>query len=196
MSGDVFIVTYVALWVLVVILGFALFALYQHFGQMYIGSPEGRASHGPSEGTHLPSQRATSLDGSSIELPPPGRPALLLFATTSCRLCTELRGSISVVARRHPDVVVQVVCGGHPRTVESWSEPLKPDVAVVVDKRRGIAASYGIGLTPFLVAVDTEGVVRIKGIATDQSSLEFAAAELGSAQSHAPTAHRLEVSHG
>jgi thioredoxin-related protein len=196
MTRDLFMISYAALWVLVATLAVAVFALYQHFGQMYIGSPAGRARHGPEEESQLASRTAVALDGSAVAIPPEGTPALLLFTTTTCRLCSELRGSISAVAQRHPEVATVVICGGHRTTVAAWSQQLDAAVTVVIDKRRALAATYRIGLTPFLVAVDATGVVRIKGIAGDEAALEFAAHEVSSAHTTVSTAQHLEVSHG
>ena len=36
--------TYIALWLLVVVLAVGVYALYYHFGEMYLTSPEGRAT--------------------------------------------------------------------------------------------------------------------------------------------------------
>jgi len=85
------VVSNIVLWMLVILEALALFALYQHFGEMYLTTREGRQSQGPSVGSPLKRVDATDISGVARGLPTQSRPAFLLFASTSCPLCERLR---------------------------------------------------------------------------------------------------------
>lgn len=175
MSGW-FRVSYIALWVLLGVLVVAILALYNHFGQMYITSREGRLAHGPTEGSTLRATDAVDSAGTPLRLPLPGRRTMLLFVTTDCPLCNELKPSLSGFARAHPESAVVVICAGTPDAVARWAYDLAEPVLVVADKTAAIAAGYGITLTPFLAVTDEAGVVLTRGIVNAEADLELALA--------------------
>lgn len=167
-----FLVSYIALWLLVGILIVAVFALYHHFGQMYLNSREGREAHGPDPLQPLAAIDGIDVDGFPTSLPDIGRPTFLLFATTDCPLCTDLFPAINDFAERRSDIAMAVVCGGDREEVAEWARGLSDVVTVVPDPRQRLAARYRIGITPFLVAVDREGVVQMRGIVNSLAGLE------------------------
>ncbi|WP_433346853.1 redoxin family protein [Microtetraspora malaysiensis] len=175
--NTLFVISYVVLWVLVVVLAGAVFALYHHFGQMYMTSPEGRVAHGPEEGSLFPALDTKDLDGEVVTLPAQDRPFIAVFASTGCTLCGALRSVLRKFAAEHPDVLVVVICDGHPRAVREWAGDLASAVRVIPDPRGRIAARYEIGLTPFSVAVSHDGRVRSRGIVNGLDGLELAAHE-------------------
>jgi hypothetical protein len=170
-----FLASYIALWVLVAVLAVALLALYNHFGQMYMSSREGRAAHGPAEGSALAPAEARDVLGTPVTIPVPGRDTLMVFTTTQCELCDELKPGLNRLARAHPECAVLVICGGEREPVERWGRDL-PDPVLVPDRTSHIAARYGIGLLPFLVMTSETGVVVTRGIVNSEQDLELALA--------------------
>lgn len=170
MSGPV-LVSYVALWVVVVVMAVALFALYHHFGEMYLGTREGRSSQGPAMRRALRPLEAVSVAGTPVSLPRPGSPALLVFADTGCKVCSKLRPDLVQLRREWPEVDVVAVCGGTPDDVRAWAAELD-GVPVVPDPGNAAMARYRVGLSPFAVAVDATGVVRSKGVASTREGLD------------------------
>lgn len=171
MSGWL-LVSYVALWVLVAAFAVALLALYNHFGQMYMSSREGRAAHGPDEGRELPPADARNVDGGALTIPAPGRETVVVFTTTHCQLCDELKPGLNRFARAHPECAVLVVCGGERDDVARWGRDL-PEAVLVPDRTSRIAASYGVSLTPFFAVTDEAGVVVARGIVNSEADLEM-----------------------
>jgi hypothetical protein len=169
-----FIVTYVALWVLVLVIGAAVLVLFHMEGQRYLESREGRREQGPDRDRPLPAATWPGVDGGQVSLPAPGVPNLVVFAATSCRPCAELRPHIEAFAGQHLELAVTVVCAGGPAEVREWTAGLGERVCVVADVDGHITAGLRIGLTPFSVAVDALGVVRDKGIVNDTVALESA----------------------
>jgi hypothetical protein len=173
-----FTLTYLALWSLVIVLALAVLALYQHFGEMYLNSRDGRHAQGPDVGASLRSRSVASLDGSRVALPTLGMPSLLLFMSTHCKVCGRLRGAVSAFSLSNPEITVVIICAGRRAQVQDWARPLDQAVRVVPDDRFQLAASYRVGVTPFLVTVDAQGKVVGRGIVNDRDGLEVAADEL------------------
>jgi hypothetical protein len=173
MSAPLF-TSYVVLWCLVIILAIAVFALYQHFGQMYLVSREGRASQGPAVDQPLGSTPAEALNALPFVVPAPEIITAIVFADTKCRLCERLKPDIERFALRHESIETVIICGGTRRDVEAWADGLCSDITVIPDPNQRLAARYRIGLTPFVVAVDDGGVVRMKGLVHDEEGLEEA----------------------
>jgi hypothetical protein len=172
-----FLVSYAVLWLLVILLLVAIFALYHHFGQMYLSSPEGRDSQGPDEGTPFPPLSTLDVNDTPVALPAAGRPTLVVFASTECELCAELRGSLARFADAYPHVQLATICAGHPRVVREWASQISTTVPVIADARGRTSARYRVGALPFLVAVGRDGAVRARGIVNDYDGLELAVHE-------------------
>jgi hypothetical protein len=157
--------SYVALWVLVVVLAAAVLALYNHFGAMYFSSKEGRAQQGPAPGTRLEAFSVRTLDDVEVTVAA-RRPALLLLASTDCPECGKLTSPLQRVAEEEAgrlDVVV--LCGGPRGRVVEWARDhaLGSPLHVVYDKNFRRAGDLGVGITPFLVGVDAHGTVQTRG---------------------------------
>jgi len=163
MNG-LFLASYVALWVLVVVLAVAVLALYNHFGAMYLSSRQGRAQQGPALGDRPAAFVATALDGRELALPS-GRPALLLLASTDCPECEKLKSPLQSAALAHAgELDVVVLCGGPHARVAEWARGLDPAVLVAADRNFRRAAALGVGITPFVLGLDGDGVVRTRGL--------------------------------
>lgn len=173
-----FISTYLILWGLVIVQMAALAALYHHFGSIHLSSRQGREAHGPAIDTQLSlePELIRTLAGKSIEPGRLRRPALLLFVSTSCGPCAELRSHIVAFASEE-DVLPLVVCGGPSEAVVAeWSTTmLERGIPVAFDDKKRVASRLGLHVTPFLVGLDATGVVRTKGIVNDVATLRRAA---------------------
>jgi hypothetical protein len=155
--------SYVALWALVVVQGGALFALYHHFGQMYLSSPQGRQHQGPDLGRLLPQVELEDLDGQLLAVPT--SPSILIFADTECRICSELKPVMTGFALEHPDVELAVICAADSETLaRQWAGTFGESVRVIPDIGKKLSSQLRIGVTPFMVAVDAAGRVCDKGV--------------------------------
>jgi hypothetical protein len=170
--------SYVALWVLVLVMAAAILALFHHFGTMYLSSREGRATQGPAIESRLSPFAATTLDGTAVSLPS-GRPALLLLASTDCPECGRLTGPLQRLAEsRAGELDVVVLCGGRRTSVLEWARALGAPVRVVADRNFRRATAMGVGITPFVVGVDAGGVVRARGLVNGAEGLAMAAEDV------------------
>ncbi|MGH2442582.1 MAG: hypothetical protein ACRDFX_05410 [Chloroflexota bacterium] len=94
--------SYVALWIVVAVQFLATFALYHHFGQMYLGSEKGRDAQGPKVESRFKPLDTWDIVGHPVVLPVPGAAAITLFTSTSCPLCDKLRPQLRSFADAHP----------------------------------------------------------------------------------------------
>ena len=144
---------------------------------MYLYGRDGRERQGPAVDSLLRSATLSDIRGDPMALPPVGQPALVLFMSTDCRLCSRLRDSVVEFALNHKQLLTLVVCAGQVSQVETWGESLDP-VPVAADPQHAIAARYGIGMTPFVVGIRADGTVALRGLFNDADGLELAAEQL------------------
>jgi methylamine dehydrogenase accessory protein MauD len=175
------LVTYILLWILLAALTVAVFALYHHFGEMYLSSREGRARDGPELHRAIKPATVRDLAGEEVRVPRPAVATMLFYATTNCPLCTDLLPALTEVAARERDIETVVVCGNEPPAVAAWADGLSSAAVVVPDGNRALATRYRINATPFLVLIDRDGVVRGKGIVNGRDGLEQAVQRLEAA---------------
>lgn len=176
--NSLFVASYAILWVVVLVEALAIFAIYHHFAELYLVSREGRASQGPAIGKQLPPLLATSQTGSPQTLPRKRQPTLLVFTSTTCKICERLKEDLGRFAGRRRDVDLCVLCAGTENEVKSWSSTLPDVIGVFPDRGYKLAASLSIGLTPFVVGLDDEGVVRVRGLVNEEFGLDWATEEI------------------
>jgi peroxiredoxin len=162
--------SYIALWVAVIVLSVAVFALYHHFGQLYLNSPDGRVNQGPEAGKALEPFVATT-DTGRLNVPD-GTATVLAFMEVGCLLCSDLRHHLRTYAMENRDVRVIAVVGGKPDEIDEFAAPMREHVAVVSDVGGKITSGYGVAVFPFAVAIDPGGVVRAKDIVNKRDSVE------------------------
>ena len=168
---DPYLISHILLWGVVVVLAIAVFALYQHFGEMYLNSPAGREGQGPALDEPLPRAHARDLEGEPVELPA-ATETLLTFMEVDCKLCRELRGALVEFAERRASTTAIAVVGGAAREVAEFATRLDGSVRVVADARGRLTTRYGVGAFPFAVVVDRSGIVRRKAIVNTRAGLE------------------------
>lgn len=152
MSGSVWIVSYVVLWVAVALLALAVVALLRQVGLLHTRiAPMG--VHFAGEGPELDAP-APAVDGLTY-----GHRAvtLLAFVSPACEICAGLRPALARLARSYDDVELQVV--GHDSSPQTF-------------------ARFRVRSTPYLVAVDGDGIVRSRGVANSLDQAEEMLAEV------------------
>ena len=168
-----FLISYFVLWGLVVILSVGLFALYQHFGRMYLNSAEGQGAQGPEIGSAPSSLAALDTRGAPVTIPP--RNGVVTFMHVGCRTCKELQSDLRRFARSVPAVDLVAVVEGKPSEVEEFVQPLAGEVRVVADAKGRLVRRFSIGAFPFAIALDGSGIVTRKGMINDRKGLEMLA---------------------
>ncbi|MGE5286706.1 MAG: hypothetical protein ACM3ML_05780 [Micromonosporaceae bacterium] len=169
------------IWVLLLILAVAVFALYRYFGQMYVNSAEGREKQGPEVGSSLLSIAREDVHDKPLTLPV-ARPTLIMFADTTCDICSYLRDHLSALDEYANRIEIVVFCSGQHHDVEAWASRVPAHVRVIADVRAKAAHHYEVNGTPFMISVGMAGIVQAKGIVNTEEGLVWAAEEALSSQ--------------
>jgi thiol-disulfide isomerase/thioredoxin len=146
-TGSVWVASYVILWVTVVLLCFTVVVLLRQIGILHTRVRPVGVHHG-GEGLEagVPAPPVPATDYAAAEL------TLVVFTSPTCTLCRELLPSIAALERDYDDVAVSVV---------SHSPASAP-----------VFTAFNVYSTPYVVAVDADGVVRGGGVANTLEQIE------------------------
>ncbi|HEX2032251.1 MAG TPA: hypothetical protein VHL78_12800 [Actinomycetota bacterium] len=169
MSGW-WLASYVVLWVLVVVLGLAVLALARQVGVLHLRlGPRGALEiddEGPPLGEAPEPIDARDSSGRPVTIGGPGTSQLLMFVSPGCPVCREVLPSLPA-ASRVGGMAPVVVSDGPPDEGPATNGTRAP---VVVSPE--VARAYGVPGTPYVVALDAQGVVRAKGTVNNLEQME------------------------
>jgi hypothetical protein len=144
--SGVWVVSYVALWVAVIVLGVAVVVLLREVGVLHSRlAPMGAnpAGQGPAVGEPAP---LASPAGYGAPM------TLVAFTSPSCTACEVLRPALATVTRQYREVAVVEVSLG-PETTP-------------------VFRAFNVADTPYVVAVDGEGIARGTGVVNTLEQVE------------------------
>ena len=177
--SNLWIASYVGLWIIVAALVFVMMGLLRQLGliQVRLGVDPGVliTEEGLKRGTEAPDFEAVDVQ---IQQPVKlselrGRSVVLVFLTPNCLACRQLAPHLNEVARAYRDKAeVLAVCYGAGSTCEELARRLRLRTPVLADPDNKIAANYGVNATPFAFLVDSHGTILIRGIVNSWPQLE------------------------
>ena len=146
MTGGVWVVSYVLLWVTVLVLGVVVVALLRQIGVLHTRLRP--------LGVH---QAGEGLDRGEVAPPLPGRAyeggvTLVAFTSPTCTICRSLVPSLTAVERDYTDVRVHVL-------------------SLEEDTRR-LFAAFNVRSTPYVIAIGAAGTVLGGGVANSLEQVE------------------------
>lgn len=162
-----FSVSYVLLWMIVILLSVALFILYSHVGERFLlKSREGFSLHGPELTKRIEPHVLSDVSGFRITLGGSSpKPRLVIYVSTNCEPCRDLLNGLPEFVERYGRRVDTVlVCKGEVAEARAFAAGLPTEILVCVDENGDIAKSYHILMTPYALSLDGEGVLRFKGL--------------------------------
>ncbi|XBH22954.1 hypothetical protein V5R04_07010 [Jonesiaceae bacterium BS-20] len=177
------LVSNIVVWLLLLFLALAVLALYRHFGQLYINSPQGRETQGPELGSHLLVTSDVDMHGQEV-IVPIGSAMAIIFTDTMCTLCAEVRRELAQLAWSTNDYIV-AFCTGRQQDVDAWAAGLPANVSVVYDHRARYANKYEVNGTPFAVIVSKDGTVHAKSIINGAEGVGWIQSEIAHANTEA-----------
>ena len=176
--------SFVVLWVLVIVLAIAVFALARQVGVLHARvAPAGALSptSGPKVGETMEPVPTLDLAGQVVPIGGPNaRRQLVLFVSPTCPVCKALVPVARSLARTEDLELVFASDGGdigqHERYVDSLG---LEDHRYVLSEALGI--TYGVAKLPFAVLIDSSGVLLSRGLVNTREHLEslLEAARLG-----------------
>lgn len=147
MTGGAWIISYVLLWVAVLVLGLAVVVLLRQIGVLHTRlRPLGVHFAGEGPQTDAPAPAAQAFDFAAADL------TLVVFTSPTCEICRTLVPALGAIRRDYADTAVEIVEHG-------------PDTL-------GVFRAYEVASTPYVVAVDRGGVVRGGGVANSLEQIE------------------------
>jgi len=177
----------VILWLLVLVLAAAVFALTRQIGVLYERvAPAGAlmVGQGPKAGEAAPVLELASLDGAPVRIggaSAAGRSTLLFFLSPTCPVCATLIPVLKSL--RHSEAewldIVLASDGEQERQREFVRAKDLEGFPLVLSMQLGMA--FQVGKLPYAVLIDETGVIRAQGLTNSREHLEslFEAKERG-----------------
>ena len=171
----VVVVSFVALWGLVVFQGLVLLGLVRAVAELSATGRRGVAAGAqhpaglgvapppptPGELTGQPAPRFSALDvlGERVESTRfDGQARLLVFVAPGCPACQELQAELEVLGcERHATIVL--VCVARAQPCRQFAEQHEITRPLLVDGEALLANTFGISVTPTAVYIDAQNVV-------------------------------------
>jgi methylamine dehydrogenase accessory protein MauD len=197
---DGLLVMFGLLWVLVIALAIAVFALARQVGILFERiAPMGAliTDAGPDVGARVARFDLISLDGRAVSIGASGsRSQLVFFLSPTCPVCKKLLPILSSVATAEESWLDVILAGdGDAAKHRSFIAQRRVEkFPFVLSRELGMA--FRVNRLPYAALIDASGTVRAKGLINNREQLEslFNARDLGvaSVQSYldaARTAH-------
>ena len=178
MSG-LWLVSYLALWILVIILTIFVLGLVRQLGIMQARlGPENKNLLITREGLAVGSA-APDIRGSDVMQQREfklanlmGRPSIVIFISPSCAPCQELLPHIPELQNTWGKKGTVVLCSHGPSEASlHLARAHHLAIPVISDVEGTIAQAYKVRATPFAYRLDPNGIVRRRGIVNNYAGL-------------------------
>jgi methylamine dehydrogenase accessory protein MauD len=168
----------VVLWLVVIILGFLLFASFRQIGilswrleQLAATTPSRIERNGLKPGTKAPDFSLTDTSGREHSLQDyRGRTMLLVFTEPGCGSCSTLAPDLNKFVEKDA-LAVLAVSNADPEANRRWREEVAAKFPVLSQEHWSVSKKYQTFATPFAFLVDEEGVIRAQGIVNNRQHL-------------------------
>lgn len=163
------LISYIVLWVFVIILGILMVATLRHLGVMFEALDPvlqfSRSGFRLRPDDPLPQAELTDSSGSVVEIDQPGDSSLmLLLVDRGCTACTDALAALSNgdAAHWHKKWTSVVVVRSRPQDVSETigSYNLHEDITIAFDASGKASKAWGVTTTPFAIVIDGARRVR------------------------------------
>jgi len=169
-----FAVSYIALWLLVVLLFVSMVLVYRHFGLVIMSTGEGHDRDGLEVGTAAPEISGVDEDNQRRFWQPAAGGHLLVFTLPGCEPCERIApilGKLSTELAKVSDITVTVITTGRADAVHAFRSLMGTGPECLADDGSGAMDRYLVNATPFGFVLDERGLVQSKGRAADPGKL-------------------------
>jgi methylamine dehydrogenase accessory protein MauD len=196
--NTVLVVAIVALWGVVLLLGFLLLGALRALGllnwrleQLEATTPHHIGRRGLKRGTRAPDFTLMSTAGKEMSLHEfAGRQVLLVFVQTGCDSCQGIATELNRL-QRQGDLQVVVVNNGELEDARRWADEVGASFPVLVQNDWGLGRRYEIFSAPFAFLIDAQGNVASKGIINQRRHVGFVLSGAGERAANEPTNSEL-----
>jgi methylamine dehydrogenase accessory protein MauD len=169
--------SYIALWVVVVILSIVILSLAKQIALLHRRlAPMGARieNAGPAIGDRIKPFLGVDIYGSSVRIPSQdGRNVALVFVSSTCPACDSLAPALRSIAK-HEKASMKVVLAtfrGDDQVNREYAIKYGLDGLEFIFSPQ-LAASFNVLSTPYAVLVDGTGIVRTKGLVNNREHME------------------------
>jgi methylamine dehydrogenase accessory protein MauD len=181
------IISLVALWLLVLCLAFLLLGALRALGllrwrleQLEATMPSRLGRSGLKPGKKAPAFTLPSVTGGEISQHDfAGRKVLLVFMQPGCGPCHAVTPELNRL-QEAGEVQVVVVQNADLEKVRKWADEHRPRFPVAVQDRLSLSKRYEAFATPFAFLIDERGVIASRGIAGSKQYLGYILSRAGS----------------
>ncbi|MDQ2805338.1 MAG: redoxin domain-containing protein [Chloroflexota bacterium] len=170
----IWLVSFIILWIIVLVEGVLIVLLYRQLGILYLGSASGVSRDGLAVGNPAPDFQLTDTNGTVQSLTAyRGRPVLLLFGSAHCDPCRRLLPGLEEFAAG-PGREFSVLWLNQASAQETLQFQSDTGATIpMLSYRDGVNDAYKVRVTPFLFMIDPLGVIRAKGLVNTKQQLEW-----------------------
>jgi methylamine dehydrogenase accessory protein MauD len=180
MMGPFWLASWIALWVIVLFLGFlllgslrALALLRWRLEQLEATMPSRINRNGLKPGARSPEFSLPDTAGDRVSLRDfAGRRVFLVFTQSGCRPCHAVLPELEKLQAKG-EVRVIVVNNGDLESTRDWTKRLSLSFPVLVQERYELSKRYEAFATPFAFLIDERGLIASKGIVNNRQHIEF-----------------------
>jgi methylamine dehydrogenase accessory protein MauD len=177
---DAFTASYVVLWLVVLVVGFLLFAAIRQIGllswrleQLAATTPSRIERNGLQPGTKAPDFTLPDTGGEAVSLREyHGRKALLVFMQPGCGPCEALAAELNRYLNRD-GLAVLAISNADPEENRRWREEIGAKFPILAQQHLSVSRQYQAFATPFAFLVDEEGMIRARGVANKKQHLDL-----------------------
>lgn len=170
-----FYVSYVAMWLLLLVEGILIVLLYRHIGVQALGTADGIQRDGLSIGEIAPPVSGLTQTGERVVWPQrPERARLLLFVAPECAPCARVLPYITHLQTAAPagaGLTMLAVVAGQPVAAAQLAEKFALTFPCLAEEGTGTADRYRVRVTPFAFIIGADGRVLAKGLCDSPARL-------------------------
>lgn len=180
MMNPWWLASYVALWAVVLLLGFLLLGALRALGlqgwrleQLEATAPTRVGRSGLKPGKPAPEFTLPNATGGEVGLREfAGRRVLLVFTQSGCGPCHRIMPELNRL-QTAGKVQVLVVNNGEPKATRAWAEEVRARFPVAVQEHYSLSRRYEVFATPFAFLIDERGVIAAKGIVNHRQHIDY-----------------------
>lgn len=182
------LVSYGALWLMVLFLGFLLLGALRALGllrwrleQLEATTPSRLGRGGLKPGKKAPDFTLPSVSGGEVSLHDfAGRRVFLVFTQSGCKPCHRVVPELNKL-QHGGDMQVLVVNNGELEATRQWADEADVCFPMLVQQQLSVSKRYEMYATPFAFLIDERGVIVSKGIINNGQHIGFVLSGAGDA---------------
>jgi methylamine dehydrogenase accessory protein MauD len=168
MPSGIWLYSYLALWLLLLLESALLIGMIRQVAQLHAHWVRNDPVTGLPLGAKAPALRHHDIAGRAVSLGSErGRKTLLLFLSPGCRSCREAIERIGSLLEFGKFEIVLAVGASVTKTrlfVMEYDSLVEADVPVIADAERELSDRYRVGAVPYIVLIDEDGRIGGKGV--------------------------------